>query len=101
MKSRTKRLKLKSTTNKSKSTTLTSNHENEGEIIKTQRANTGPRLQNNGNLNSSNNDDLKKYSFNFSFIESTFSEASSTSRINPRSANQTTKKTNSSITFKN
>ncbi len=58
----------------------TSNHDNEDEIIKTQRANTGPRLQNN------------------SFLESTFSEVPSTSRTNPRSTHQTTKKTSSNIT---
>lgn len=31
--------------NKSRSTTVTSSHDNETETIKTQRANTGPRLQ--------------------------------------------------------
>ncbi|CAF5191781.1 unnamed protein product, partial [Rotaria sp. Silwood1] len=33
--------------NKSRSTPVTSNHDNDGEITRTQRANTGPRLQNN------------------------------------------------------
>ncbi|CAF3550465.1 unnamed protein product [Rotaria socialis] len=63
--------------NKSRSTTIVSNHDNESESIKTQRANTGPRLQNN---------------------ESTFFETSSTSRSSPRSLNPTTKKTSSAIT---
>ena len=36
-------------TNKTRSIMTTSNHDNEEESLRTQRANTGPRLQNNGN----------------------------------------------------
>ena len=46
--SETELMNLLPSTSKSRSTTTTSNHENEGEIMKAQRANTGPRLQNNG-----------------------------------------------------
>jgi len=46
--SETELMNLLPSTNKTRSTTITSNHDNEDEIIKTQRANTGPRLQNNG-----------------------------------------------------
>ncbi|UJR25974.1 hypothetical protein I4U23_007322 [Adineta vaga] len=64
-------------TNKSRSTTVTSNHDNDDELLKAQRANTGPRLQNN---------------------ESTFSDAPPTSRINPRSSNPTSRKNPSNLT---
>ena len=36
--------------NKSKTTTVVTNHDNDDELLKTQRANTGPRLQNTGNF---------------------------------------------------
>jgi hypothetical protein len=45
-------MNLLPSTNKPRSTTLASNHDNEDEISKTQRVNTGPRLQNNGKENS-------------------------------------------------
>jgi len=47
--SETELMNLLPSTNKARSTTITSNHDNEDEIIKTQRANTGSKLQNNGN----------------------------------------------------
>ncbi len=46
--SETELMNLLPSTNKSRSATTTSNHDNEDEIIKTQKPNTGPRLQNNG-----------------------------------------------------
>ncbi len=46
--SETELMNLLPSTNKTRSTTITSNHDNEDEIIKTQRVNTGQRLQNNG-----------------------------------------------------
>jgi hypothetical protein len=49
--SETELMNLLPSTNKSRSTTITSNHESEGEISKIQRTNTGPRLQNNGKDN--------------------------------------------------
>ncbi len=49
--SETELMNLLPATNKTRSITTTSNHDNEDEIIRTQRANTGPRLQNNGNEN--------------------------------------------------
>jgi len=44
-------MNLLPSSNKLKSTTITSNHEHEDETIKIQRTNTGPRLQNNGKEN--------------------------------------------------
>jgi hypothetical protein len=49
--SETELMNLLPSSNKSRSTTITSNHESEGEMSKTQRTNTGPRLQNNGKDN--------------------------------------------------
>ncbi len=91
--SETELMNLLPSTNKTRSTPITSSHDNEDEIIKTQRANTGPRLQNNGKEKKII---LNIYSISF-FLESTFSEAPSTSRTNPRSTNQNTKKTSSNI----
>jgi hypothetical protein len=50
--SETELMNLLPATKKTRSTTTTSNHDNEDEINKTQRLNTGPRLQNNGKENS-------------------------------------------------
>jgi hypothetical protein len=49
--SETELMNLLPSTNKPRSTTITSSYDNEDEIVKTQRANTGPRLQNNGKNN--------------------------------------------------
>ncbi len=46
--SETELMNLLPSTTKSRSTTVILNHDNEDEISKTQRTNTGPRLQNNG-----------------------------------------------------
>lgn len=74
--SETELMNLLPSTNKAKPTTTLMSHDHEDDNLKTQRINIGPRLQNH---------------------DSTYSEASSTSRINPRSAHQTTKKASSNI----